>query len=317
MNKETITHSLAILRNAEPNLGANQPSLERYIHHYLEFYQLNIASCHHQYGYIHTLNGRLFVQRFTPFEHRGTVVVLHGYFDHAGSLSKTIQFLLSLHYRVVCFDLPGHGLSSGERAAISCFSDYVESLSAVIHASLKQEEKPVFFLGHSTGARIGLDYSLKNADYFKKLILISPLFQPYHWKLSKIGLFFASPFIKQIPRRFQKNSSDKKYLQFTSEDPLQEKRLPLSWLHAVNRMMIQSTKAFNGLHSLSFLMIQGNEDTTIDGKYGLRKAMKHFPNGTFVLINEGHHQLLNEATIVRDQTFTIIKKFLASNSFDS
>ena len=39
------------------------------------------------------------------------------FFDHSGILKNLIKLCLDLDYTVVCFDLPGHGLSSG-RASI-------------------------------------------------------------------------------------------------------------------------------------------------------------------------------------------------------
>ena len=53
-------------------------------------------------------------QIWKPPVARGTLLILHGYYDHMGLYRHLIQWALEQHYAVLAFDLPGHGLSSGE-----------------------------------------------------------------------------------------------------------------------------------------------------------------------------------------------------------
>ena len=55
---------------------------------------------------------------------RGNLLLLHGYFDHSGLYGKMIEYGLSRGCNVLIFDLPGHGLSTGEAAVIDDFAAY-------------------------------------------------------------------------------------------------------------------------------------------------------------------------------------------------
>ncbi|ARK29003.1 alpha/beta fold hydrolase [Halalkalibacter krulwichiae] len=264
----------------------------------------------HEYGYIRAGEYQLFTQCFKPSNQSAMVILLHGYLDHAGSFNRLITFLIENHFEVVCYDLPGHGLSSGERATISSFEDYITSLQVIYDRVVPSLTQRPYFIAHSTGAMIGLEFAKRSVERFAKMALVAPLFRPPLWQLSKIGLLFTRKimFINSFKRIFQTNSSDQDYLLFTKRDPLQEKRLPLSWLEALNKWL-----RFNDHHTsedLSFLMIQGDHDKTIDSKYGLKKVQESYPNSQVIIMGNGHHQLLNEGDVIRNQTFSILLKFL-------
>ncbi|MEB3734885.1 alpha/beta hydrolase [Halopseudomonas pachastrellae] len=50
---------------------------------------------------------------------------------HMGLYRHLIQWGAGAAYAVLAFDLPGHGLSSGERASIDCFLRYQKVLDGV------------------------------------------------------------------------------------------------------------------------------------------------------------------------------------------
>ena len=99
------------------------------LHPYLQFYGINPlefaahdgAALHYSAGTFDSAGFRIFCQYFCVSRDacRGTVFVLHGYYDHGGLYGTLLRYLLHKGYGVVLFDLPGHGLSSGDRAAIS------------------------------------------------------------------------------------------------------------------------------------------------------------------------------------------------------
>ncbi len=81
-------------------------------------------------GFVDTERYRLWAQVWTPEQPRGTAFVVHGYFDHLGLYRHLLERLLDQGWRVVLWDLPGHGLSSGARATIDDFEDYGACLQA-------------------------------------------------------------------------------------------------------------------------------------------------------------------------------------------
>ena len=83
---------------------------------YLEHYQLSHLLADHvglHVGFIEAGNFRLWAQVWSPAEPKGTAFVVHGYFDHLGLYRHLLSLLLNRGWRVVMWDLPGHGLSSG------------------------------------------------------------------------------------------------------------------------------------------------------------------------------------------------------------
>lgn len=57
-------------------------------------------------------------QVWWPEKAVATLFVFHGYYDHMGLYRHLIEWALEQKFAVIACDLPGHGLSSGERASI-------------------------------------------------------------------------------------------------------------------------------------------------------------------------------------------------------
>ncbi|KPB06490.1 alpha/beta hydrolase [Bacillus sp. CHD6a] len=279
---------------------------------YLSFYGLE------QWGSIHTSEiitynqHEIFIQFFMPDNTKKLVTIVHGYLDHSGALSKIIDTLVSDGYGVVTFDLPGHGHSNGVRGDIEDFSAYAQVLHAV-HSHIINKGityKKWSIMGHSTGGAIILNYMNEYKFTFDKVILVAPLIQPYLWSFSKFGVKLIGEKIVHLKRTYRKNSSDPEYLAYVKNDPLQFTKLPVSWLQSLERwnssLLEQLSKSEKTL-----LIIQGNKDTTVDWRYNIKFILKKYPNATCVLIDGGNHQLLNETAIIRDLTFTHIKRYLS------
>ena len=88
---------------------------------YRVFYQLDTidrnGKTQHRIGTITSSEYRLVAQYWLPEKAHATVLIVHGYYDHIGLYRHVIRFFLEQGYAVLGFDLPGHGLSSGARAA--------------------------------------------------------------------------------------------------------------------------------------------------------------------------------------------------------
>lgn len=278
---------------------------------YLLYYGLKQWASIHESNRIVHKNLDIFVQSFVPNKRKGLVTIVHGYLDHSGAFSKLIDSLLSEGYGIVTFDLPGHGHSFGDRGDIEEFNDYSTALHAVQCHYKKQglNDSKWSVIGHSTGAAIVLDYINNGVNSFNKIIMVSPLVQPYLWSFSKIGVKIIGKKVKHIKRTFRKNSSDLDYLKFVKNDPLQFSAMPVNWLHSF-------TKWHNNLPKLpisneNLFIVQGNKDTTVDWKYNIRFLLDKYPLSKCILIDEGNHQLFNENDAIRETTFFHIKRYLA------
>jgi len=128
-------------------------------------------------GYFSARDGlRLFRRTTTP---NGSlvahVVVLHGYAEHLGRHVEVTRALSSGGYAVHSFDCRGHGNSDGKRAHVDAFDEYLQDLADFLaQVREKAQGRPVFFLGHSHGALIGIRYLLDHPDAVRGAILSSP-----------------------------------------------------------------------------------------------------------------------------------------------
>ncbi|MBU8880872.1 alpha/beta hydrolase [Bacillus sp. FJAT-29790] len=280
---------------------------------YLNYYRFNIENVDYHFGKIEIDATKVMVQMFSPEQSIGTVILLHGYLDHVGILKNIIQHLIDHQYRVISYDLLGHGLSEGEKASVNSFSDYVLTLEKLMKKTRREISGPFYGIGHSTGGAILINYVLKLEEFhFDKVILIAPLIRSNFWLFSKVSYYLMKPFpfIKEIRRHFRENSSDEQFLDFIKNDPLQSKAIPINWLHSLIHWN-KEIQTYNPTNKKT-LLIQGTKDKTVEWEYNLNFIKKRFPNLHITLINNGRHQLFNEKPEIRDEVFRNIVSFLIS-----
>ncbi len=281
------------------------------IQRYLNYYGFDIENVDFHFGKMEIDEQEIAVQIFNPKQSKATVFLLHGYLEHVGYLRHIIQFLNDHHYRVVSYDLQGHGLSAGEAASIDHFSNYVLTLEKLMKKARDEMAGPFYIIGHSTGGAIAINYVLKHHDHnFDKAVLVAPLVQSNHWCLTKLAFYLIKlfPFIKSVHRRYRENSSNQTYLKFVRKDPLQPETIPLEWLNALIRWNknIQTYRS-TGMETC---VIQGTKDDTVAWKHNLHFISKKFPHLKIVHIEDGKHSLFNESKQIRELVFHNIHQFL-------
>jgi alpha-beta hydrolase superfamily lysophospholipase len=281
------------------------------IKRYVNYYKLPAENISYGCGYEQVGDERVFVQSFRPGHVKAHILLVHGYYDHAGLLSKTIRFFVDQEYHVLTFDLPGHGLSTGERAAIADFSFYVECIRKVVQRHLSLANLPVYIVAHSTGAAAAIDYLLndKGASLIQKSVLVCPLIRSYRWNATTLGLKVLKLFVRRVKRAFRKNSSDSAFLTFVRQDPLQHNKVPLSWVEALVKWNDHIQKGEPS--PADVFVIQGKKDTTVDWKHNIIFLLKKFPNIEVKLVEKGKHHLLNEEETMRKQVYSSIHRYLS------
>ncbi|GLB59628.1 alpha/beta hydrolase [Cytobacillus sp. NCCP-133] len=313
IDQKNIARILERLADSDQKMNFRNPvSLSNDMKEYLNYYGFVLKDIDYHFGKIDMNGTKIMVQMFSPETPIGTVILLHGYLDHVGVLKNTIQHLNHYQYRVISYDLQGHGLSGGEAASVKSFSDYVETLEKLMSKTKQEIPGPFYGIGHSTGGAILINYVLtRRESHFKKMILVAPLVRSHHWYLSKIGFYLMKPvpFVKKVHRKFRDNSSDKQFTSFIKNDPLQPRAIPVEWVSS----LIHWNKEIQTLNpaTIETLVVQGTNDQTVDWEYNMDFIESKFSHTKVKLIKNGRHHLLNEKPIIRDQVFEEVVSFLS------
>ncbi|MCK9467844.1 MAG: alpha/beta hydrolase [Porticoccaceae bacterium] len=276
---------------------------------YLGFYNIDFASelpgTFHAMGRLVAGNYKIACHYWLPAgEARGTVVAVHGYFDHVGLFGHLIRYLLQHNYAVVAYDLPGHGLSSGERASIDSFDHYVDVFNVIqrrlIHSPLPS---PLSAIGQSTGGAILIKRLLEQGgDDLERVALLAPLVAPAKWWLNRIVYALTHRFRTAVPRFFLTNSSDASFVEFlANSDPMQSRYIPVPWIGAMKEWVAQCSKGPPCDYPVTIL--QGNKDTTLAWRFNLRVLKRRFPQAQVVLLPDVRHHMVNEAEPLRNRIF--------------
>lgn len=290
---------IALTRSDDPNLKP-----------YLNFYQLPMPnkSLSLYAGRLAVDGDHIFTMAWQPTNSIGTAIVVHGYMDHMGLFNHLIQNLLERQLRVVCFDLPGHGLSTGTPGYILDYGDYVGALESVISVTRRKFDGPLHGVGQSMGGAVLLKHHIKDADDypFTSLNLFAPLLQPKNWPINHILYLLTKPFFKTRKRVFRDSSWDQEFLYFLRYcDPLQARLMPLAWVGALKKW-IQEFRRYEG-GDLAINLIQGDADKTLDWETNLGVFEQKFPALNVHIIKDGNHHLVNEIESMRSEIFAALR----------
>lgn len=315
---------------------------------YLDYYSINLTrdypGVRHGFGRVAAAGFDLATHYWLPERPRGTLVVVHGYYDHVGLYGHALRFGLDQGYAVLTFDLPGHGLSSGAHASIDSFDQYADALQEVLVASDPLLPRPWHCLAQSTGGATVLNYlwrygpervkspecinSLErinspervegpeHTEGFERIALCAPLILPFAWRTSFFAYWLARPWLKRVRRVFRGSSHDAAFNHFVRHrDGLQYTYLPLKWVTAMRRWDSQFFR-FPTLEK-SLLIVQGSADQTVDWHYNLAQIRRRLPNAHIHMVAGARHHLVNESPKYRAPVFNAVAQWLDGPELDA
>lgn len=308
----TSGYNLEQVKKEMPALNLSEPvPPSAAIVDYFNFYDLNPKKVKHLFGTAESEGGTLAIHLFMPEKPRGTLFLLHGYFDHAGTLSKLIAEGLAHDYAILSWDLPGHGLSSGARTETGQFDLCARQFVDAVKRAAPVLPQPFNLIAHSTGCSIAIEY-MYNAptNAFEEIIFLAPLVRHTYWELGKFGYTIAHPFSERIRRRAINNSSDEAFRDFVKNDPLHSSDLSFNYLGDLYKWEKRARKypVWPG----TLYVIQGDNDNVVDWQYNLKFLSSKVEHVEVRMIPGAKHQLANERKELRDQVFQEIFNALQS-----
>ncbi len=278
---------------------------------YVKFYALEFPATTHQAYPIEAAGERVVLQVFTPAEVTGVAVMCHGYYDHVGIYNHLLEYLLTRGRQVICFDQPGHGLSSGEPAHVESFEVYLAALRAVLVFcdEVLKLPGPDDWLGQSMGGAVLMEHFAHSPQPPRgEMVLFAPLVRPFAWWINRWVFAAAKHTITAKKRVLTRNSNDSTFLDKLARDPLQADTLPVSWVQA----MVDWSTRFVGYTaaSMSPRFIQGQMDHTIDWRYGMQVLKQRYPDADWLMLPTGRHHLVNESPELRATMFEWLDQWI-------
>lgn len=121
-----------------------------------------------------------YYQHWIPQDPKALVVYVHGLGDHIGRYNKLVNRLVEHGAACALYDQRGHGRSEGRRGHVERFMDWVDDLASFVHFSRGEvsPETPVFIVGSSLGALIGINYLLTHAAPVSGMVALSAALVP-------------------------------------------------------------------------------------------------------------------------------------------
>lgn len=147
---------------------------------------------------------RLFMQSWTPRKGpiKGTLTITHGQGEHSDSYLRVVQALSSLSFRIIAWDLRGHGKSEGERGFAPSFDSFVRDYECFLKEAGKLfvPKKPIVHLGHSMGGLIHLKYALSNTELSERVHVLSSPFLGLNLPPQVTHSSLIASLVQSIPR---------------------------------------------------------------------------------------------------------------------
>ena len=280
---------------------------------YRRFYGFS-SDVDHRIGTLEIGGQSIVVQALIPNQPVATAVVIHGYYDHVGLFVYLIEHLLSRNVSVLSCDLPGHGLSSGDRVTIDSFDTYVAVVRAVIAQSMSEPSewlpKPMHLLGQSMGGSIVVEYVEQHGlTDIGSMTLIAPLLLPHRWALSRWVFMLVRPFLKSRSRGKTSPTDQPEFQALRAVDPLQAQILPVQWVAA----MVAWEKRFKRYPvrpEIRPFIVQGTGDDVVSFRYNLQVLRRRYQPVVLELPQATHH-LVNEAPVLRQQIWAWLDEQIA------
>jgi alpha-beta hydrolase superfamily lysophospholipase len=117
---------------------------------------------------------RLFVRASEPDgAAAGSILLTHGMGEHSGRYAHVVRRLNWAGFRVVAWDLRGHGRSDGRRGDVAHYGLLVDDLLEMWEIA-RAGPAPVFLYGHSLGGQITLNFAVRHRPAAAGLVITSP-----------------------------------------------------------------------------------------------------------------------------------------------
>ncbi|MFA6800753.1 MAG: lysophospholipase [Acholeplasmataceae bacterium] len=241
-------------------------------------------------------NTLFFVENHEVENPKATVIITHGIAEHSGRYLKIVEQLNQNGYRVVRYDLRGHGQTEGPRGKIKNYKQPIEDLHAIVMSVKNKFDLPVYLLGHSMG---GLIVDMYGVTYHDVDGIIASAAASYYVKdvapFKLIGYKWLS-FVK-LKTNFadHKLSTIREVEQRYIEDPL---NLKYYYVSLAGGMMLGGVRYLNKNiehFNTPILILHGGKDEIVPPAFSKRFFdLIQVEDKEIKFYNQSLHEILND-----------------------
>jgi alpha-beta hydrolase superfamily lysophospholipase len=260
----------------------------------------------------------VYYQSWTPENTIGTLVVTHGLGEHSESYHRLAEGLAGSGWKIVVWDLRGHGQSEGKRGVIEKFSYFGDDLMTLLEIvrAQNQNHQPIVMLGHSMGGLITTSFILNRAPQsVRGVVLSSPLFG-VAVKVPKLKEQLGRKLAGYLPNftlysglKFEDLTRDKAVVAEYERDTLRHERISTSMFVQMTDLMqvcLQSASKF----AYPLFVQQAGEDKIVSAS-ATRDFFNRVENKDkeMIVYDDYYHEVYNE--VGREKVFADLRRWLA------
>ncbi|MFJ3386962.1 alpha/beta fold hydrolase [Lysinibacillus sp. NPDC086135] len=227
------------------------------------------------------------------------ILFVHG-FSESSICWEDVSTKIKGHVNLVTYDCIGHGNNASLWKQAS-FESYTDQLDELINYLLEYEKfTKIILVGHSQGASIAMQYSMKNPNKVYKLILVSPITYIDNALESLWNNFIKLVEKGQIERFWDINSSlllgpkSKEWSHFRG-NAIQKRLEFFSQEHLLSLMKalldINIEKDLSILSNKITHLIHGEYDAMFPNYYS-KSILKYLPNAEYIEVAGANHLLI-------------------------
>lgn len=282
--------------------------------------------------------GRLFLTRLAARgERKGVALLIHGYRAHGGHFAPFAELIADSGWDCYLLDLPGHGLSEGERFGIRDFNDYGRATLAAIEAMREREGAdasgpprgdgngpPLVLIGHSTGCSAIIEaYRLSAAQGVPPpadgVVFAAPLVDMPNRRIRGALNAVAGERLLELPG-FAASPAligsgvvcNPAYREFIARgDPLSDWVYHTSWLSSYLEWYDGLVESRPIVFEGPALVVQGTGDTVVNWRGSQELLDRMFPARDTSFYESYSHTILNATPERLARVFSDVAAFLA------
>jgi alpha-beta hydrolase superfamily lysophospholipase len=243
------------------------------------------------------INNNLFYVKEHEVENpKATIVITHGIAEHSGRYEALVEALNDASYRVVRYDLRGHGQSEGARGKLKSYKQMISDLHEIVKLEKNAHDLPIYLIGHSMG---GLIVDMYGVTYEDVAGIISSAAASYYVKDVKPFRIIGYKWLGWV--KMKTNFADHRLSSIREvetryqNDPL---NLKYFYISLAGNMMVGGVKYLNkrlNQFKTPVLILHGGQDIIVPPAFSQRFFdLVHTNDKTIKIYDESLHEILND-----------------------